>query len=274
MPTFLHKFYRKYIKPVRSSAGNLINKMGRRKQCYICGRKFSHFLKYGNGFAGLSEFLRRVSFTGSNLDNFGCPYCHSTDRERHLFIYFDKLDFWKYIPDSTILHIAPEPHLAKKIMSLQPGKYIRGDLMPADEHELRIDITEATFEDNMFDVLICNHVLEHVANYRKAFAEIFRLIKPGGRAILQTPYSELLARNLEDDGINSDKSRDYFYGQRDHMRLFGRQQFLAELQATGFILQIIRSSEIIDNYKSQLFGINSEEDLFIFMKPEYLLNRD
>lgn len=267
MTTFLHRLYRKYIKPARLSAGNLINKMGRRRQCYICGRKFSSFLKYGYGFAGLSEFLRRVSFTGSDLDNFGCPCCHSTDRERHLFMYFDKLDFWKYIPDSTILHVAPEPYLAKKILSLQPAEYIRGDLLPADEHELRIDITEASFEDNRFDVLICNHVLEHVANYRKAFAEIFRLMKPGGRAILQTPYSKLLARNFEDEGINSDTSRDYFYGQRDHMRLFGEQQFLAELQATGFILQIIRSSDIIDNHESQLYGINNEEDLFIFMKP-------
>jgi len=267
MPSVFRKFYRRYFKPVFISANLVLNKMGRKHKCFICGKSFSRFTKYGKGLRGLSVFLKEAAVTGSDLDNFGCIYCGATDRERHLFMFFDKLEFWQRFPGAIILHIAAEPNLGRAIKSLHPEMYIKGDLYPMGEEEIKINIMETIYTENRFDVIICNHVLEHVSDHRKAIAEIFRILKPGGTAILQTPYSNLLHKTFEDEGINTDYLRKFFYGQYDHLRLFGKRHLLDDLCAQGFILQISVSRELFDGSTADFYGVNNNEDLIEVLKP-------
>jgi len=244
------------------------NSIGKKRKCYVCQRTFNHFTKFRGGLKNFSEFLRSLQMVGSDLDNFGCMYCNSNDRERHLFMFFDKLQLWEKLKNSKIIHIAPEANLRKKIEDQLPDYYITGDLYPdEDKNIIKIDITKIQFDDNTFDFFICNHVLEHVHELDKALSEIFRVLNTNGLAVLQTPFSKLLNRNFEEENINTDKLRIFFYAQEDHVRLFSEKQFLADIEKAGFVLQIQRHNDFFDDDTSKYFGVNNKEDLILVRKP-------
>jgi SAM-dependent methyltransferase len=249
-----------------------LNGMGEKRKCYVCKRTFHHFTKFRGGKKKFSGFLNSLQMVGSDLDNFGCMYCNSHDRERHLFMFFDKLILWEKFKNSKIIHIAPESNLRKKIEDQSPNYYVLGDLNPDEDNKIiKIDITDIQFNDNTFDFFICNHVLEHVHEIHKALSEIFRVLKTNGLAVLQTPYSKLLNRNFEEENINTDKLRIFFYGQEDHVRLFSEKQFLAEIEKAGFILQIQRHNDFFDDTTSKYFGVNINEDLILVKKPATII---
>jgi SAM-dependent methyltransferase len=130
-------------------------------------------------------------------------------------MYFAKLNLWNHIGGAAVLHIAPEMHLAQKIQELHPRQYVRGDLVPNAPDIKRLDVTAIPYADESFDFLICNHVLEHVPDDRKALSEFHRVLKPGARAVLQTPFSRLLTYSFCDPAINTDALRTRFYFQED-----------------------------------------------------------
>lgn len=244
-----------------------INKLGHTKKCYICQHTFTHFHRFRRGTKDLSDYLKSMQIIGSDLDNYRCIYCGAVDRERHLFMFFDKLGFWANMENSNILHIAPELYLSEKIENQTPKMYVKGDLYPSKyENTKRIDITDIHFSENTFDFVICNHVLEHVLDYMQALKEIYRVLKIGGNAILQTPYSNLLVKNFEDSAIISEAQRDCFYGQSDHVRIFSKEQFLKDLVAVGFVLHIVKNNIYFNNDVSKYYGINCDEDLIYVTK--------
>jgi SAM-dependent methyltransferase len=253
-----------FIKTIKRQLNKVISQD---KQCYICNTSFAKFGKFRGGTKALSDYEKDLNIIGSDIDNFICLYCSSTDRERHLFMYFDKLNFWDKIKASKILHFAPERKLKEKIATLQPKEHIKGDLMPFDKDMIVIDATAIQFEDNYFDVVICNHVLEHIPDYKKAMKEIWRVLKPNGSAILQTPVSRLLQQNFEDVAINTDKLRLTFYGQEDHARVFSEQQFYKDLAETGFQLNIQKNDSLFDEHTCNRYGVNKKEDLVWVIKP-------
>ena len=203
---------------------------------------------------------------GSDIDNFRCMYCGCHDRERHLFMFFDKLGLWRNIKDSVILHFAPERHLARRLDSESPSKYVKADLHPKNEDVERMDATILPYNEDKFDFIIANHVLEHIPDYGKALREFFRVLKPGGIGIFQTPYSKLLQNNFEDEGIDSDELRLFFHGQKNHVRTFGYNQFLSELETVGFDVQVKKHDECFDAHAAYLYGVNSKEDLILAVK--------
>jgi predicted SAM-dependent methyltransferase len=246
---------------------NLPNKVFKRKECYICHNKFHHFTKYKGGTKKLSEFVKLLNCIGSDPDNFGCICCGSHDRERHIFMFFDELKIWEKIKNAKILHFAPEMHLSKKIEKEQPEIYIKGDLFPKHENDvMQIDVTQIKYPENYFDFIICNHVLEHVPDYLRAMSEIFRVLKPGGSAILQTPYSKLIKHHFEEENINTDYLRNFFYAQEDHCRFFSETQFLNDLKKTGFSLNLKKSINFFNTELSNYYGINNNEDLIWVIK--------
>jgi SAM-dependent methyltransferase len=180
--TTIKAIYRKF----KNEINKAISKLGNKRCCYICGKKFNSFNKFRNGSKGINEFRKKLNGVGSDADNFGCIYCGSNDRERHLFMFFDKLMLWDSIENKRILHFAPEKHLQVKISEQNPVEYIKADLNPAREGILKINATSVPYGDDTFDFLIANHILEHIPTYKKALSEFYRVIKPGGFAILQT----------------------------------------------------------------------------------------
>jgi SAM-dependent methyltransferase len=207
-----------------------------------------------------------MKWVGSDFDHFWCPFCRSHDRERHLILFFEKLDLWRQLEGASILHVAPEKRFASRSEACRPSRYVKGDLVPAREGIEKVDVTAITYPDASFDWVICNHVLEHVPDDAQALRELFRVLKPGGTAILQTPYASALDKTLENPAeINTDEKRIEFYGQEDHVRLYGRDLF-DRIRAAGFELALKKHAECLPDTDALRYGVNRDEPLFLCRK--------
>lgn len=241
-----------------------LNRRGRRRQCYLCQNTCARFLPLfaDDSAARLNDLFEMA---GSDVRSFYCPHCKSFDRERHLFMYFDRLGLWDAFR-GAVLHFAPEKRLRARIDSLPPQKYVAADLSPRSDDVQAMSVTEITFQEGTFDAVLCNHVLEHVPDDRRAMAEIFRVLKPGGLAILQTPYSNLLARSIEDPNVNTESLRQRIYGQWDHVRLYGLD-FFTRLATAGFVIDLKKHADVLPDIDGAYNGVNVHEDLIIGRKP-------
>ncbi len=232
--------------------------------CCLCNAKVGTWLPYKGGWKKAPILMKTLDIIGSDLDNFTCRSCGSHDRERHLWLYLQESGIQDEIKDSYILHFAPEIHLSAKLNSLKPKKYIKADLYPKFSDIEKIDMLSIPYDDNTFNFVIANHVLEHVPNYHKALQEIYRVLKTNGLAILQTPYSNVLKNTWEDIGIETDKQRLQAYGQEDHMRLFGKD-IINEITKVGFTSHAKSHSELISK-STKKYGINPSEPFLLFKK--------
>ena len=213
--------------------GSSILYSGKQKKCPCCGHSFSKFASYG--------YVKR--------ENALCRWCLSLERHRGLWLYLhEKTNILK--EELKILHFAPEHQLQEILKNAANTDYISADLdMPTAM--VKMDITDIIFEDNTFDVIICNHVLEHISDDRKAMSELYRVLKPGGWAILDTPMSDQY-ETVEDLTIEDPKERERLYGQDDHVRTYGLDK-KDRLESVGFkvILDqylINLPEEIIEQY--------------------------
>ncbi len=243
------------------------NRFWSRKQCYICGNTFKSFTRHRKGSRGINEFIKNLRMVDSDVDNFQCMYCGCHDRERHLFMFFDRLRLWESMKEAKILHFAPEEHLPDKIKEQGPREHIQADPFPPAEHIISMDARSIPFEGERFDFIIANHVLEHIPEYMTALSEFYRVLKPGGTAVMQTPYSRLLKENFEDEGINTDETRLFFYGQEDHVRIFGHSRLFKSIEEAGLILQVEKHDDYFSQDLSDYYGVNGEEDLIMAIKP-------
>jgi hypothetical protein len=239
--------------------------------CYVCHKRIGRFLPYRDGLKSIPNAMITLNVIGSDVENFLCPRCESHDRERHLFMYFDTKNVWEKITNRGILHFAPERHLSKRIDLCYPEKYIKADLFPNNESIETHDITNLSFANESFDVVIANHVLEHVKSDMAAMSEIIRVLKPGGLAILQTPYSETLSTSVEDPAIISDKEKLEAYGQEDHVRLYGRD-FFDKLKHAGFLSLVCSHEQVLPLLSSKIYGVNPKEPFMCFQKPYGVAN--
>ena len=207
-----------------------------------------------------------LGVVGSDTRNFSCPNCGAHDRERHLFLYWEHSGLLARMCGRNILHFAPEKHLSNLIRAQEPAEYVQADLYPNAPGVQRVDMLAMPFADGSFDVLIANHVLEHVPDASAALAEIFRVLKPGGETILQTPYSRKLQHTWEDAGIDTPQARLYAHGQEDHVRLFGRDIF-ERITAAGFESNVQQHADLLQAYDPATHGVNPAEPFFLFRKP-------
>ncbi len=177
--------------------------IGNNVECPICGSKFRKFLPWGN----------------KGDENRLCPNCLSLERHRLIWLYLNnKTDFFR--ANLKVLHIAPEQPFYKRFRALKNLNYTTADL-DSPIADIKVDIMNMEFEDNSYDVFICNHVLEHVDDDIHAMKEIHRILKPGGWAILQVPINYELQETYEDKSITDPKEREKHFGQYDHVRFHG-----------------------------------------------------
>ena len=118
---------------------------------------------------------------------------------------------------------------------------------------MKADICNLPFEDNTFDVILCNHVLEHIPDDTKAMSELYRILKPGGWGIFQIPQDLNREITYEDNTITDKVERAKIFGQYDHVRIYGRDYF-DKLREIGFTVNEIDftkllSQEEIDRYR-------------------------
>lgn len=179
---------------------------GNKVECPICGNHYGKFLPYGR----INPRLNAL-----------CPSCLSLERHRLIWLYLkEKTNFFSAQLD--VLHIAPEPCFVKRFEKQHGEKYITADI-ESPLAKVKMDIHQIPFSENIFDVVICNHVLEHVQDDIKAMSEIRRVLKPGGWAIMQVPFfSPVPDVTFEDTTITDPQEREKFFGQNDHVRMFGK----------------------------------------------------
>lgn len=244
----------------------LLARVGDSYECYCCHKRIGRFLPYRGGRKNIPLDVIALDVIGSDVENFSCPYCRSHDRERHLLMYFDRMMLWERFINSAILHFAPERNLSERIRNSRPNKYIMADLLPTSIRIAREDIAHLSFGDGTFDVVIANHVLEHVRDDSTAMTEVFRVLKPGGIAILQTPFSAVLEATSEDRTIVSAADRLGAYGQEDHVRLYGKDLF-SKLEAGGLHSLVRTHDQVLGDLDASRYGVNRREPFFLFQRP-------
>lgn len=131
-----------------------------------------------------------------------------------------------------VLHFAPEQEFYKRFKKQKNIDYTTTDLL-SPLADVKADICNLPFEDNTYDIIFCNHVLEHIPNDTKAMQELYRVLKPGGMGIFQIPQDLLRATTFSDDTIVDQKERAKIFGQYDHVRVYGRDYF-DKLRSIGF----------------------------------------
>lgn len=159
------------------------------------------------------------------------PHSMSLERHRLIWLYIEKkTNFFTH--KHKFLHVAPEFCFLQKFKNMPNLDYITGDLN-SPWAKVKMDVHQIPFAENTFDAAMCNHVFEHVENDIKAMKEFYRVLKPGGWAIFQVPLEREREITYEDKNITSDREREKHFGQRDHVRAYGRD-YGKRLQMAGF----------------------------------------
>ncbi|MBS1567721.1 MAG: class I SAM-dependent methyltransferase, partial [Bacteroidetes bacterium] len=167
-------------------------------------------------------------------ENIICPSCLSTARER---LVKAMLETSFTIDGQDILHLSPEKPLYDFISPR--ARVTTADYTPGFYKNISTDIrfadaTGLPFADASFDLVIANHIMEHIPDDRKAMREILRVLKPGGAAIMQVPFSIAIRATLEEPGINDPARQSALFGQKDHVRIYKLSDYLQRLREAGF----------------------------------------
>ena len=195
----------------------------------IDGKSFCKFLPYGYG---------------AQRPNALSPSTFSLERHRLLWLFLkNETDF--FTEQKKVLHIAPEQCFLKRFRKQKNLDYTTADLY-SPIADVKADICDLPFEENTFDIVFSNHVLEHIEDDKKAMNELYRVLKPGGMGIFQIPQNLNLEKTYEDFTITSPEERSKHFGQYDHVRVYGRDYF-NRLKAAGFTVnEVDYSSSISD----------------------------
>jgi SAM-dependent methyltransferase len=216
----------------------------------IDGRSFRKFLPYGYG---------------KQRENALSPSTLSLERHRLMWLFLkDNTTFFTATKKLKVLHIAPEQCFLNIFRKQQNLNYITSDL-ESPIADVKADICDLPFKENEFDVVFCNHVLEHISNDTKAMQELYRVLKPGGFGIFQIPQDLSKAITFEDDTITDRKERAKLFGQYDHVRVYGRDYF-DKLRSIGFKVDEVDYTKKITLNKIEKYCLMKNEILPVCYK--------
>ena len=196
-------------------------------ECPVCESRVSRFRDFGN------------------CKNAWCPVCGSMPWHRLAWLFFqNKTSLFDGSP-KRLLHIAPEPELAKRVLAVKGLDYLPVDLDPRRPYvKERMDITEIEYPDHSFDGILCSHVLEHVPDDRKAMREFQRVLKPGGWALIMVPLQ--LNPTVEDPTCTDPRERERRFGQFDHVRIYG-PDLADRLSEAGFSVSQFSGRDLLSS---------------------------
>lgn len=214
----------------------------------IDGKKFRKFLPYGY------EHQRKNALSPSTL---------SLERHRLLWLYLqNETDF--FTTQKSVLHMAPEQCFLSIFRKQKNLDYITADLH-SPIADVKANILNLPFDDNTFDVVFCNHVLEHISDDSKAMQELYRVLKPSGMGVFQVPQDLSRATTFEDDTITDQKERTKIFGQYDHVRVYGRDYF-DKLRSIGFKVDEVDYTKKIAPEMVERFCLSKGEILPVCFK--------
>lgn len=226
--------------------------MGRGVECPVCGRRYRRFMPYGY-----------VRSRGNAL----CPGCLALERHRLMWLFLEReTDFFEARP--CLLHIAPERCFIKRFEKLLGNDYITADL-ESPLAKVKIDIQAIPFGDDEFDIIFCNHILEHVEDDRLAMREMFRVMRAGGWGIMLSPVTRGKAITYEDPAITTPEGRAAAFGQHDHVREYG-EDYADRLAEVGFQVEAIDYIDRIGSDEVTLYGLRAET-IYLVRKPAVII---
>jgi SAM-dependent methyltransferase len=213
----------------------------------IDGKSFRKFLPYGY------EKVR---------DNVLSPSTLSLERHRLFWLYLkNETEFFSPKNNASeklkVLHFAPEQAFYKRFRKMKTLEYTTTDLN-SPIADVKADICNLPFQDNEYDFIICNHVLEHIPDDTKAMQELYRILAPGGTAILQVPYEADRKITFEDNTITDPKERAKIFGQYDHVRVYGMDYF-EKLAKIGFKVEAADFTNTLTNKEIERFRLAKGE---------------
>ena len=226
---------------------------GNNVHCPVCRSSYRLFGPYGVG----------------KRENAMCHNCNSLERHRLIYMYLkDKLNFF----DDTnkkrrILHFAPEKMFYNIFSNNSSIDYNPCDLYPevyqlnGNTKVLKVDITKIPYENESFDFVLCNHVLEHVPDDNLAMEELFRVMNQNGDGLFQVPIDYSKEKTYEDWSITTPKGRLLAFGQEDHVRIYG-QDYINKLQKVGFIVKEIDYASSFSSNDIFKFGLMKSEKIY------------
>src|SRR5882672_12352508 len=186
-----------------------------------------------------------------------CPKCGSAERYRLLALWLDR--HGAFLREAHVLHFAPEAGLAS-LLKKRVGRYESADIAPG-RADLVLNIEAIAAPDASYDCVVCSHVLEHVDD-KKALAEIYRVLKPGGVSLIMLPIIEGWAKTYENPAVVSAEERKRHYGQSDHVRYYGAD-VRDRIKPAGFALEEFTA----EGEDVLTYALQRGEKVFIAKKP-------
>lgn len=223
---------------------------GNAVECPVCENKFKKFLSYGSDVA--------------HRENVLCPYDLTLERHRLMWLYLKNETEFFTSNKFEVLHIAPEQCFYSLFKKQKNLNYLTGDLV-SPLADLHFDLHEIPLENNKFDVVFCNHVLEHVNDAKKCMSELYRVLKPGGFGIMQVPQDRSRIETYEDWTITTPEEREKHFWQYDHVRLFGLD-YPKWLESVGFKVKEYDPKEYFDASTIERYRLIPEEVLYVVTK--------
>lgn len=223
---------------------------GNKVTCPVCGNSYRKFLSYGSYKVHRSNVL--------------CPYDLTLERHRLMWLYLkNETDFFT-ADQLKMMHIAPEQCFHKLFKKQSNLDYTTGDLV-SPIADLHFDLHDVPLEDNLYDVIFCNHVLEHVEDDAQCMRELYRIMKPGGWGIFQVPVDYSREETFEDPSITDPLEREEKYWQKDHVRLYGKDYPL-KLEKAGFTVDVVDYKEKIGTELMEKYRLDPNELLYVCRK--------
>ncbi len=231
---------------MRREATRRIVHFGTRHRCPVCQARLRRFVPGG-------VVHRRAA---------RCPVCGSLERHRLVWSFFTQMtDLFDGKP-KRMLHLAPETAFAERLRRVPSLEYMTADI--ADGRAmLRVDVTDIELPDGTFDIIYASHVLEHVADDRRAMEELHRVLRPGGWAVLQVPI--VGDTTIEDLSVTDPEERHRLFGQRDHLRRYGAD-YTERLQAAGFGVDVVAAAEVVGQGNCARLGVIETNVVFYCTK--------
>ena len=192
-----------------------------------------------------------------------CPRCNSKARHRRVWLYLRERT--NLFNDQTrLFEVSPKYSLSRRLVRMSNIEYMTGDIVIRPNVALKMDLTAAPLRSCSFDAVICQHVLEHIEDDRSAMAEIYRILRPGGWALISVPL-RLDEPTYEDASIVAPADRKSAFGENTHVRFYG-SDLLDRLADAGFVVSLDRASDLDEDTKRR-HGLLDDENILLCRKP-------
>lgn len=199
-------------------------------------------------------------------ENVLSPSSLSLERHRLMWLYLQRETHFFSAP-LKVLHIAPEQCFYSKFKTMKNLDYTTLDIA-SPIADIKADIRNLPMADDTYDVVFCNHVLEHIAEDHQAMSELYRVMKKGGWGIFQVPMKYSLEKTYEDFSITSPEERQKHFGQYDHVRWYGMDYF-SRLRDAGFAVSPIAYADEFPQEEQTRYALMKGEILPVVRKGEY-----